>query len=134
MDHPLPSPYPRVNYRALKPTTSCSLTSHGQAIITIASLSVKHGVCDAILACTHAHNSFRHCRQLRLLPPPQRENNHEACEYKGASMVRIPQSSGAVRTSRWTSWAPVPNKPTVSVDVKQYFNNNIGIPILLCCH
>ena len=24
--------------------------------------------------------------------------------------------------SRWTSWAPVPNKPTVSVDVKQHFN------------
>ena len=34
------------------------------------------------------------------------------------------QSSGAVRKSRWTSWAPVPNKPTVSVDVKQHFNNN----------
>ena len=31
------------------------------------------------------------------------------------------QSSGAVRKSRWTSWAPVPNKPTVSVDVKQHF-------------
>ena len=25
--------------------------------------------------------------------------------------------------SRWTSWAPVPNKPTVSVDVKQHFNH-----------
>ena len=24
--------------------------------------------------------------------------------------------------SKWTSWAPVPNKPTVSVDVKQHFN------------
>ena len=24
--------------------------------------------------------------------------------------------------SRWTAWAPVPNKPTVSVDVKQHFN------------
>ena len=23
---------------------------------------------------------------------------------------------------RWTYWAPVPNKPTVSVDVKQHFN------------
>ena len=30
------------------------------------------------------------------------------------------QSSGAVCKSRWTSWAPVPNKPTVSVDVKQH--------------
>ena len=24
---------------------------------------------------------------------------------------------------RWTSWAPVPNKPTVFVDVKQHFNH-----------
>ena len=31
------------------------------------------------------------------------------------------QSSGAVWKSRWTSWAPVPNEPTVSVDVKQHF-------------
>ena len=23
---------------------------------------------------------------------------------------------------RWPSWAPIPNKPTVSVDVKQHFN------------
>ena len=28
------------------------------------------------------------------------------------------QSSGAVWKSRWRCWAPVPNKPTVSVDVK----------------
>ena len=33
------------------------------------------------------------------------------------------QSSGAVRKSRRPSWAPIPNKPTVSVDVKQHFNN-----------
>ena len=32
------------------------------------------------------------------------------------------QNSGAVWKSRWTSWDPVPNKPTVSVDVKQHFN------------
>ena len=32
------------------------------------------------------------------------------------------QSSGAVWKSRWPSWAPVPNKPTVSVDGKQHFN------------
>ena len=25
--------------------------------------------------------------------------------------------------SRWTSWAPVPNKSTVSVGVKQHFNH-----------
>ena len=30
------------------------------------------------------------------------------------------QSSGAVSKSKWLSWAPVPNKPTVSVDVKQH--------------
>ena len=32
------------------------------------------------------------------------------------------ESSGAVWKSRWPSWAPVPSKPTVSVDVKQHFN------------
>ena len=32
--------------------------------------------------------------------------------------------SGAVWKSRWPSWAPVPNKPTVSVDVKQHLYNN----------
>ena len=34
------------------------------------------------------------------------------------------QSSGAVWQSRWPSWAPVPNKPTVSVDVKQHSTNH----------
>ena len=34
------------------------------------------------------------------------------------------QSSAAVWKSRWPSSAPVPNKPTVSVDVKQHFNIN----------
>ena len=38
-------------------------------------------------------------------------------------LVRYSQSSGAVRKSRWLSWAPVPNKPMVSVDVKQQCNN-----------
>ena len=31
------------------------------------------------------------------------------------------QSSGAVWKSRWPSWAPVPNKPMVSVDIKQHW-------------
>ena len=35
-----------------------------------------------------------------------------------------PQTSGAVWKLRWPGWAPVPNKPTVSVDVKQLFNFN----------
>ena len=34
------------------------------------------------------------------------------------------QSSGAVWKSRWPSWVPVPNKPTVSADVKQRFNQS----------
>ena len=37
------------------------------------------------------------------------------------------QSSGAVWKSRWLSWSPVPNKPTVSVDVKQHFIANFII-------
>ena len=37
-------------------------------------------------------------------------------------MTGVDQKSGGVRKSRWPSWAPVPKKPTVSVDVKQYFN------------
>ena len=36
---------------------------------------------------------------------------------------RCAQSSGAVWKWRWPSWAPVPNKPTVSVDVKQHSAN-----------
>ena len=39
-----------------------------------------------------------------------------------AEVNRGYQSSGAVGKSRWTSWAPVPNKPTVSVDLKQHSN------------
>ena len=31
----------------------------------------------------------------------------------------LSQSSGDVWKARWPSWAPVPNKPTVSVEVKQ---------------
>ena len=36
--------------------------------------------------------------------------------------------SGAVWKSRWPPWAPVPNKPTVSVDVKQYSTNQFWTP------
>ena len=38
------------------------------------------------------------------------------------------QSSGAVWKSRWPSWVPVPNKPTVSVDVKQHSTKESGKP------
>ena len=34
----------------------------------------------------------------------------------------LAQSSVAVWNSRWPSWAPVPNRPTVSVVVKQHFD------------
>ena len=34
------------------------------------------------------------------------------------------QSSADVWKSRWPSWAPVPNKPTVSLDVKQHSTNS----------
>ena len=40
-----------------------------------------------------------------------------------SSFRQFCQSSGAVWKSRWPSWAPVPNKPTVSVDVKQHWTS-----------
>ena len=39
---------------------------------------------------------------------------------------KLQGSGAAVWKWRWPSWAPVPNKPTVFVDVKQHFNNNIN--------
>ena len=41
----------------------------------------------------------------------------------GRLKASLSQSSEAVWKSRWTSWAPVPNKPTVSVDLKQHSTN-----------
>ena len=41
------------------------------------------------------------------------------------------ESSGAVWKSRWTSWAPVPNKLTVSVDVKRHSTINEFLIFLL---
>ena len=38
--------------------------------------------------------------------------------------LQKPQRSGAVWKSRWPSWAPVSNKPTVSVDLKQHFSQS----------
>ena len=34
---------------------------------------------------------------------------------------------------KWTSWAPVRNKPTVSVDVKQHFSNDIPGSLVFYC-
>ena len=39
-----------------------------------------------------------------------------------SSLCPNQSSSGAVWKSRRLSWAPIPSKPTVSVDVKQHFN------------
>jgi len=42
------------------------------------------------------------------------------------------QRSGAVWKSRWPSWAPVHNMPTVSVDVKQHSTNHMSGSTTLC--
>ena len=58
--------------------------------------------------------------------------------YPARGIQSTRQRSGAVRKSTWTSWAPVPNKPTVSVDVKQHFNSPlekigpIGLSFSVC--
>ena len=36
--------------------------------------------------------------------------------------------------SRWPSWAPVPNKPTVSVDVKQHSTNSKLCFVKMTCN
>ena len=45
-------------------------------------------------------------------------------EWKQAVTSELRSS---VWKSRWPSWAPVPNKPTVSVDVKQHPTNQAVI-------
>ena len=39
-------------------------------------------------------------------------------------LTRLSRAQELCWKSRWPSWAPVPNKPTVSVDVKQHFKIN----------
>ena len=75
------------------------------------------------------HGSNSADRQTSYLPPGQlprsylgKLNFNLSCIKQ--SLIQGPQSSGAMSKSRWTSWAPVPNKPTVSVDVKQHFNQS----------
>ena len=48
-----------------------------------------------------------------------REKKRKKVIKNTASLV-ITELRSCVRKSRWPSWAPVPNKPTVSVDVKQH--------------
>ena len=40
--------------------------------------------------------------------------------YPGVDASHVYHSSGAVRESRWTSWAVRPNEPSFSMDVKNY--------------
>ena len=61
----------------------------------------------------------------RSEPEMQKSRSKEAwlIPYKTAKAACVSvQSSGSVWKSRWTSCDPVPNKPTVSVDVKRHFN------------
>ena len=51
--------------------------------------------------------------------------------FKQPKRRRKCQSSGAVWKSRWTSWAPVPNKPAGCVDVKQHFNQRRKLEALM---
>ena len=52
------------------------------------------------------------------------EDWQERIRHVAFCLSCLRQSSGAVWKSRWPSWAPVPDKLTVSVDVKQHFNQS----------
>ena len=43
--------------------------------------------------------------------------------FKSNYYYQNQQSSGVVWKSRWPSWAPIPNKPMPSVDIKQHSTN-----------
>ena len=53
--------------------------------------------------------------------------NSWSSPYMVALALCVRHSSEAVWKWRWTFWAPVPNKPTVSVNVKQHFNFVSGL-------
>ena len=62
---------------------------------------------------------LRVCYRLSLIFEPDIRGHEAPHQVKsGMDMSCARQSSGGVWKSRWPSWAPVPNKPTVSVDVK----------------
>ena len=64
------------------------------------------------------------CLVCCLLKIKEEENSLYLFSTTVRCHCQVTQTSGAVWKSRWPSWAPVPNKPTVSVDVKQHFNIN----------
>ena len=53
--------------------------------------------------------------------PHAKIQTHE--RLKRTPFIMTKQNSGAVWKSRWPSWAPLPNNPTVSVDVKHHSTN-----------
>ena len=61
--------------------------------------------------------------EVTVLGSPSLITLHGLCGRKATLNLPLPEFRSFVRKSRWTSWAPVPNKPTVSVDVKQHFSN-----------
>ena len=75
------------------------------------------------------HHGILICHQWFL--SPWRMTDVDRSQSDSSSLLRLErsaislriQSSGVVWESRWPSWAPVPNKPTVSVDVKQHSTN-----------
>ena len=73
---------------------------------------------------------------MGLLGDVMRQRDSEAVAKSETIHPQMPnyQSSGAVRKSRWTSWAPIPNKPMVSVDVKQHFNQHAKLCTIKCGH
>ena len=53
----------------------------------------------------------------RILPDLQGSEWLDPPDLQNASRVRVQE---LCESGGWTSWAPVPNKPTVSADVKQH--------------
>ena len=86
-------------------------------------------------AVTWGWNGYRNKSQHRkltlekkIIPRSRRDSNPRPCNHESGALTtelsppngKTVQSKGAVWKLRWPSWAPVPNRPTVSVDVKQH--------------
>ena len=92
--------------------------------------------CYVCVACRNSPafqgGSDEHREMLTQQPIPDSPTvtlTWHASKYKVHKLhqsYNLRQCSGAVWKSRWPSWAPVPNKPTVSVDVKQHSTNNVS--------
>ena len=87
----------------------------------MSTITVVSGQCPIQSSHIHAnHKKDKLCYNTFAFVGGKKSLKYQC--IKDPTDIRAAQSSGAVRKSRWTSWAPVPNKPTVSVDVKQHFN------------